>query len=252
MSVQALNTECTSQSMGVDVNSDECEDVDAPITWTSNFMNTLKSIVEMHAFVEEDDETRNETCRKIENINVQIRELDLKEVERNVEEAQGDCDEEFEPNRNQFQKLHEFLNKEEIYTPIDVPVKVNVAEPLLMLIKFALVSCIGFSTVASLFMLVVPILTNTGTPSKDPLHDPTYNPKYYDRTSHPQSFCVGSKVALKVEIRNDMKFDPFFEGQYVIEELIGEANAQIRVERTNKLKVVNLDKPQLVAHPLQK
>ena len=65
---------------------------------------------------------------------------------------------------------------------------------------------------------------------------------------NPKNFKVGVPVYLKIENRNDKKFDPFYDGPFVIEQLLGDRNAQIRIG-TTKTKIVHLDKLKLAAHP---
>ena len=69
---------------------------------------------------------------------------------------------------------------------------------------------------------------------------------YYDQKVNPKHFKEGVPVYLKREIRHDKKFDPFFEGPYNIEKLLGTRNAQIKLG-PNKTKIVHLDKLKLAA-----
>ena len=72
---------------------------------------------------------------------------------------------------------------------------------------------------------------------------------YYDQKVNPKNFKEGVPVYLKREIRDDKKFDPFFEGPDIVEKLLGTRNAQIKLG-PNKTKIVHLDKLKLAAHPI--
>ena len=65
-----------------------------------------------------------------------------------------ESDEEEESDRVQFRKLQQFLDKEDMYSPISVPVKISRAELLLLLIKFPLAYSLSLSIVSSLFYMV--------------------------------------------------------------------------------------------------
>ena len=44
-----------------------------PVTWTESIINTLKSVVESHAFIEEDaEELHNSNLRNTENMTVEV------------------------------------------------------------------------------------------------------------------------------------------------------------------------------------
>ena len=72
--------------------------------------------------------------------------------------------------------------------------------------------------------------------------------KYYDRKANPKYFKVGSQVYLEINERENKKFSPYYTGPYVLEKLIGERNALIRLGPT-KTKIVHLDKLRLNAYP---
>ena len=71
--------------------------------------------------------------------------------------------------------------------------------------------------------------------------------KYYDRKINPKLFHEGHKVYLKVNLRKD-KFSPYYAGPYVLERLLRERNALIRLG-PNKTKIVHTDRLKLAAYP---
>lgn len=71
------------------------------------------------------------------------------------------------------------------------------------------------------------------------------NKYYYDKNVHLVDYKLGDMVNLKISVRNDKKFDPFFEGRYEIIDLIGEYNMKIRKINNNQTKIVHKDQLQL-------
>ena len=71
--------------------------------------------------------------------------------------------------------------------------------------------------------------------------------KYYDRKVNPKLFHEGHEVYLKVNLRKD-KFSPYYAGPYVLERLLGERNALIRLG-PNKTKIVHTDQLKLATPP---
>ena len=94
----------------------------------------------------------------------------------NEEDVVIESDEEEESNRAQFRKLQQFLDKEDVYSPISVPVKISRAELLLLLIKFALVYLLGLSIVSSIFSMVNCIFATPVLPQSRYLIDKLFNP----------------------------------------------------------------------------
>ena len=72
--------------------------------------------------------------------------------------------------------------------------------------------------------------------------------RYYDQKTNPKFFKEGEHVYLKINQRKD-KFDPYFSGPYILEKLLGERNALLRLG-PNKTKIVHTDKLKLCAQPL--
>ena len=72
--------------------------------------------------------------------------------------------------------------------------------------------------------------------------------KYYDRKSNPKFFKRGSQVYLEINNRENKKFSPYYEGPYVLEQLINERTALIRLNPT-KTRIVHLDKLKLNSYP---
>ena len=52
--------------------------------------------------------------------------------------------------------------------------------------------------------------------------------KYYDTKMNPKLFRDGNEVYLKVNPRRD-KLSPYYSGPYVLEKLLGDGNALIRI-----------------------
>ena len=97
-------------------------------------------------------------------------------LETNGEDEQEGAEEERESDNTHFRKLLEFLDIDNTFQPIDVPVKVSVAELLLMLVKYTLVCSIGLSAVASLFLLINSIFARSVIPESRYLIDKLFNP----------------------------------------------------------------------------
>ena len=72
--------------------------------------------------------------------------------------------------------------------------------------------------------------------------------RYYDVKTNPQNFQVGDSVYLLNEPRVS-KLDAYYKGPYILERLLGNSNAEIRIT-TNKTKIVHLDKLKLAAFPV--
>lgn len=72
--------------------------------------------------------------------------------------------------------------------------------------------------------------------------------RYYDRKSNPSNFRENTLVYLLKEPKKS-KLDANYVGPYMLEKLIGEHNAEIRIN-PNKTKLVHLDKLKLAAIPL--
>ena len=73
--------------------------------------------------------------------------------------------------------------------------------------------------------------------------------KFYDRKTNPKLFREGNEVYLRVNPRKD-KFSPYYSGPYILERLLGERNALIRIG-PNKTKIVHVDRLKLSAHPCE-
>ena len=97
-------------------------------------------------------------------------------MEENEEDVVIESDEEEESDRAQFQKLQQFLDKEDMYSPISLPVKISTAELLLLLIKFGLVYSLGLSVVFGLFSMVNCIFATPVLPQSRYLIDKLFNP----------------------------------------------------------------------------
>ena len=72
--------------------------------------------------------------------------------------------------------------------------------------------------------------------------------RYYDLKANPKSFREGDTVYLLKEPRIS-KFNAYYTGPYILEQIMGESNAQIRI-KANKIKIVHLDKLKLAALPV--
>ena len=72
--------------------------------------------------------------------------------------------------------------------------------------------------------------------------------KYHGRKANPKYFKVGNQVYLEINEREDKKCSPYYTGPYVLEKLIGERNALIRLGPI-KTKIFHLDKLRLNAYP---
>ena len=71
--------------------------------------------------------------------------------------------------------------------------------------------------------------------------------KYYDQKANPDNFNVGDHIYLLNEPRKT-KFDQYYTGPYILEDLIGDVTALIRLGPT-KTKIVHINKLKLAALP---
>ena len=72
--------------------------------------------------------------------------------------------------------------------------------------------------------------------------------RYYDLKSNPQHIQVRGDVYLLKEPRVS-KLDAHYIGPFILEQLPGESNVQIRINQ-NKIKITHLDKFKLAALPV--
>ncbi|XP_033224555.1 uncharacterized protein LOC117177754 [Belonocnema kinseyi] len=178
------------------------EDDSTSIIWTNTFMQTLQSIVESHALVESGADEVGDTHRStMKNITVEIGHLDLDSIS-DSDNMQEYKDGEEELDDTHFRRLHEFLKNEEISNTIDVPVKVNAGELLLVLIKYELVCSLSFSAVSSLFIPINCIFARPILPQFRFLIDKLFNPSNSVKF---HALCTECGFSLGILERSDSK-----------------------------------------------
>lgn len=179
---ESTSTSVACQNMEVDYNiadidhqAEEYQSDEFVPTWTDDFKNHLKSIVENHALEEDDLEEQKSNQRNIDNVTAELGNIEFEFFdESDPEECDGD--ENADSDVGDFEKLHKFLANEDIFQRIDVDVKISIGELLLLLVKFALIHSLGLSAVSNLFMLINCIFARPILPDSRYLIDKLFNP----------------------------------------------------------------------------
>ncbi|XP_051155482.1 uncharacterized protein LOC127291262 [Leptopilina boulardi] len=174
-SVYCQNMEVEYNIAEIDNQAEEYQSDEFVPTWTNEFKNHLKSIVENHTLEEDDLEEQESNRRNIDNITAELGNIEFEFLDESDPE-EGEEEENENSDDGGFEKLHKFLEKEDIFQRIDVDVKVSIGELLLLLVKYALIHSLGLSAVCNLFMLINCIFARPILPDSRYLIDKLFNP----------------------------------------------------------------------------